>query len=114
MFARHIIAAFMALALLMTAQAMAQARGASAAAGQMVICTGTGPMVVHVDADGQPTDAPHLCPEAALHVLTDVVLPTPSFHLTLVGFSHGTSGQVGLVPPSPADLPPVRAPPLPV
>lgn len=27
--------------------------------GQIVLCTGTGPVAVYVDADGQPVDPPH-------------------------------------------------------
>ena len=45
---------------------MATARGASAATGQMVICTGTGPVVVYIDDEGQPTAAPHICPDCVL------------------------------------------------
>ncbi|MBT8152617.1 hypothetical protein KMP13_01635 [Epibacterium ulvae] len=36
------------------------------AAGQIVICTGTGPMTVYVDADGQPVDAPVPCPDCLI------------------------------------------------
>lgn len=45
---------------------MALARGASEATGQMVICTGVGTVVVYVDDMGQPTSAPHICPDCML------------------------------------------------
>ena len=61
---RHVLA----LTLALTGQSMANARGASAASGQMVICTGTGPQIIYVDAEGQPTSAPHICPDAALEL----------------------------------------------
>ncbi len=68
---RSIIAVLLALVLGLTSQSMAVARGASAATGQMVLCTGTGPVAVYLDAEGQPTAAPHICPDAALNILVD-------------------------------------------
>ncbi|MEX0349094.1 MAG: hypothetical protein AB3N15_06675 [Paracoccaceae bacterium] len=55
--------------LALTGQGLAMSRGVSAAVGQMVICTGTGPVVVHVDAEGQPTGPPHYCPDYAVSLL---------------------------------------------
>ena len=102
----------LALALVLTGQGMAMARGGSAASGQMVICTGTGPMVVHVDAQGQPTHAPVLCPDAALHAPLAAALSRPAV----------PASRIAYVPPSqPAPTkarnhakptPPSRAPPL--
>jgi hypothetical protein len=59
----------LALMLALTSQSMAVARGASAATGQMVLCTGSGPVAVYFDAEGEPTSAPHICPDSALNVL---------------------------------------------
>ena len=59
--------------LVLTGQGVAFAQGANAAVGQMVICTGAGPVTVYVDAEGQPVGKPHSCPdclvfgEASLH-----------------------------------------------
>ncbi|MDP5220272.1 hypothetical protein Q5Y75_24070 [Ruegeria sp. 2205SS24-7] len=62
--------AVLASALLaLTGQGLAMSRGVSASVGQMVICTGTGPVMVHVDEDGQPTRPPHYCPDYVLSLL---------------------------------------------
>ena len=63
------------LALTLTGQSMAMARGATDAAGQMVICTGAGVVVVHVDAEGNPTGPPHICPDCALTVIAALEAP---------------------------------------
>ncbi len=70
----------LSLLLALTAQSVAESRGISAAVGQMVLCTGTGPVVVYMDEDGQPTKAPHYCPDYALSLLGAVTpdqLPQP-------------------------------------
>ena len=65
---RSLSALVLALMLALTGQSMAVARGASAATGQMVLCTGAGPVAIYVDAQGKPTSAPHICPDSALNV----------------------------------------------
>ena len=71
---RSLSALVLALMLALTGQSMAVARGASAAMGQMVLCTGAGPVAIYVDAQGKPTSAPHICPDSALNVaMTDAV-----------------------------------------
>ncbi|MEM9968882.1 MAG: hypothetical protein AAF755_12395 [Pseudomonadota bacterium] len=45
---------------------MAVARGASAAVDSVTLCTGNGIMTVYVDAEGQPTPLPHICPDSAI------------------------------------------------
>ena len=52
--------------LALTGQSMALARTAPAASGQMVLCIGATTVVVYVDQDGQPTEAPHVCPDCVL------------------------------------------------
>lgn len=59
----HILSA---LLIVVTSQAFASARAADGPAGHMVICVGNVVMVVLTDADGQPMDVPHVCPEATL------------------------------------------------
>jgi hypothetical protein len=71
---RTYLALALSLLVVLTGQGMAASRGMDAAVGQMVICTGTGPIVVMVDEHGQPTHAPAFCPEYALTLL-GAVLP---------------------------------------
>ncbi|MCE8526261.1 hypothetical protein KBY23_13390 [Ruegeria pomeroyi] len=61
----------LALSLLvgLTGQGLANSRGMSAAVAQMEICTGTGPVILYMDAKGQPTAPPHYCPDFALMLL---------------------------------------------
>ena len=59
----------LALVLTLTGQTMALARTAPDPAGHMVLCTGTGPVTVLIDAEGQPTGAVHICPDCALSLL---------------------------------------------
>lgn len=68
----RICAALLMALVIVTAQGAAHARGMADPAGKMVICTGTGPVMVYMDEDGQPTQAPHLCPEFALSLILDV------------------------------------------
>lgn len=68
--ARIYLALTLSLVLVLTGQSLAQSRGVTMAQGQMEICTGTGPVMVYVDADGQPTQAPHYCPDFALTLLS--------------------------------------------
>ncbi|WP_319825668.1 hypothetical protein [Thalassovita sp.] len=58
----------LALMLALTGQSMAVARGTPSAAGQIILCTGTGPIAVLVDENGQPVGKPHICPDCALSV----------------------------------------------
>lgn len=66
---RGLIALLLALCLVLTSQAMALVRGASEATDQAVLCIGGAVVQVHLDAEGQPTQAPHYCPECALIAL---------------------------------------------
>ena len=61
--------------MVLTSQSMATARGATGPAGQIVLCTGTGPVAVYIDDDGQPVGPPHLCPDCALHLLDAFAAP---------------------------------------
>lgn len=74
---RTYLALALALLLAFTGQTMAMVRTAPAPVGEMVLCTGAGPVTVQIGADGQPTDgAPrHLCQDCALHFFTAVLPP---------------------------------------
>lgn len=56
----------MAVSLVLQGQSAAARVTMTDAVGQIVICTGTGPMAVYVDADGQPVDAPETCPDCLI------------------------------------------------
>lgn len=64
----------LSLMLVITGQSMAVARGMTSPTGTMVICTGTGPVVVPIDSDGQPTGPAYICPDCTLLAL-QAVLP---------------------------------------
>ncbi|MEP2030756.1 MAG: hypothetical protein ABJI96_18840 [Paracoccaceae bacterium] len=63
---RSHLAFFLVVVMVLTAHSMAVARGSAMSMGQIVLCTGTGPVLVNVDEDGQPVSPPHICPECAL------------------------------------------------
>ncbi|AWZ22433.1 Hypothetical protein RAK1035_3728 [Roseovarius sp. AK1035] len=58
-----ILALALCLVLALTSQSLAVARGMAQPVGKIVLCTGTGPITVAVDAEGQPRATPHLCPD---------------------------------------------------
>ncbi|EDZ46884.1 conserved hypothetical protein [Rhodobacterales bacterium Y4I] len=66
---------FLALTVTLTAHSAAARQGERDAAGQMVICTGTGPVTIYVDSEGQPVKPPHHCPDCVVHVLDAVTQP---------------------------------------
>ena len=82
----HIISLCLATLVVLTAQSAALARTMPDATGQMVICTGTGPMMVYVDANGEPTGAPQICPEYALGLI--VALESAVLELDAHGVWH--------------------------
>ena len=65
----------LALLLALTGQSMAAARGAPDPSGQMVICSGSGPVAPDAGHDSQPAEPPPYCPDCALHVLDGVAPP---------------------------------------
>ena len=81
---RVLIAACLTLVLIATSGAMAVARGQMAAAGpafSMVICTGNGTETLRLDADGNPVQASHACPECVIAGATP--LPTQGLALEI-------------------------------
>jgi hypothetical protein len=77
---RPCFALILTLMLVVTGQSMAVARGASGPVGQMVICTGIGPVVVTIDETGAPTGPLHICPDCALSLLVAVAVPDFAVH----------------------------------
>lgn len=74
-FLRITLALMLALVVTLTGHASASVKGSRDATGQMVICVGSGPVAIYVDADGQPTEAPHYCPDCVMHLLDAVFGP---------------------------------------
>jgi hypothetical protein len=72
---RAFISLTLAAIIVVTSQSMAVARGSSAASEQLVLCTSDGVIAVYLDADGNPTAAPHVCPEC-----TQTFLPRIAYH----------------------------------
>jgi len=64
--AQPLIAIALAALLALTGHSMAQARSAPGPDGHMILCTGTGPLAVLVDANGQPAGPAHICPDCAM------------------------------------------------
>ncbi len=75
---RSYLGVFLALLLALTGQSMAVARGMPNAAGEIVLCTGSGPTVRLVDATGQPVGPPHICPDFAASLFAVAQVPPPT------------------------------------
>ena len=87
MWLRTSFALMLAFVLGLTSQGFAVARGhAASPMGQMVICQGHGAVTVFVDADGQPIEYAHLCPDvpAVLGVVLSFEIAPPVQAVTLV------------------------------
>ncbi|WP_298356411.1 hypothetical protein [uncultured Litoreibacter sp.] len=94
---RTFLMGFLAAAMILTSGGMAVAR--TAPDGQtMVICTGMGVETVTLDANGEPIDAPPICPDCVIHAVgvlengprvsgpankLTLLHPTPAAQLTL-------------------------------
>jgi hypothetical protein len=63
---------FLAALIVLTAQSAAIARTMPDASGQMVLCTGNGPVMFYLDEHGEPTAPPHLCADFALSLILDL------------------------------------------
>lgn len=70
------IALMLALMLALTSLSLAVARGQATPAGTIALCSGAGMQMLHVDADGNPTGPPHVCPDGvAALALVDMDAP---------------------------------------
>lgn len=74
---RYSLAMVLAALVALTGLALASERGMSRVAGQIVLCTGHGPLAVWVDANGQPVDKIALCPDQTASLLGALHLPEP-------------------------------------
>ncbi|WP_172296393.1 hypothetical protein [Pseudoruegeria sp. HB172150] len=73
---RPILAICLALVLAVTSGAAILARGQTMAAGQAVICIGNTVVTVSVDANGQPVEQEHVCPDYLAAMLSWVDSPS--------------------------------------
>lgn len=69
---RPLAALALALLLVLTAQSMAVARGMAGPFGAVVLCTGTGPVTILTDAEGQPVGPAHICPDCTLSLIVSL------------------------------------------
>jgi hypothetical protein len=74
---RPLIAVALSLMLAFTSLGLAFARGQAMAGGQIVLCTGAGPVTVTLDAQGNPTGHAHICPDMALGLIVALGTPDP-------------------------------------
>lgn len=111
-FFRPLQAILLALLLTATAQTMAEARSMTVAVSETILCTGTGPLMVPVDAYGNPTGPPHICPEFALALtLQAPVHAAPPLHRVWVQIGPATA--ITPCAPTPlAHVPLARGPPV--
>ncbi|MBY6112868.1 hypothetical protein KUW09_06995 [Mameliella alba] len=68
---RGFIGIFLAVVLAVTGLSAAHARGQTGPAGSIVICKGLTVATILVDAEGQPVEQPHICPDAALALFVE-------------------------------------------
>ncbi|MGH1415467.1 MAG: hypothetical protein ACRBB0_18410 [Pelagimonas sp.] len=103
MILRSLSAYALVLILALTSQTMAVAQGQAAAMGEMEICQGLGVVSVPVDAEGNPTGAPMICPDFA-GVLALDALPAPvgpSLNAWIkAGYALETFGTYGRAAPA--------------
>lgn len=109
---RIYLALMLSTLLVLTGQGLALSRGISAPVGQMVICTGTGPVTIYMDEDGQPTRPPHYCPDYALMLLGAVIDAEPELSTPAPAMRAGSpAAAVALAQPA-IGAAQARAPPL--
>lgn len=112
--AQSFLALGLCVVLALTSQSQLLARGAAQPVGHVVLCTGTGPVTVAVDAEGQPVATPHICPDC-LAGFAAVLVCSPCLGLWQASEGRITATTVvhhvvmRALPPSVA-----RAPPVPV
>lgn len=95
----------------LTGLGVASSRGIDKIAGQMVLCTGSGPVVVYMDKDGQPTQAPHYCPEFALSLLSAVAIDQPTVPAVAAALAPKPPRVVGNLIAASVPNRPARSPP---
>ena len=72
------LAVMLSVVLVVTTHSMAVARAMPTATGTMTLCIGTGPVMVPMDSEGNPTGPAHICPEFSLSLMDAVAVPDTS------------------------------------
>ena len=108
---RIYLAFALSLTLVFTGNAMAQARTMTSPTGEIVLCTGAGPVVMAVDAEGQPTGKPHICPDCALSLLLGFSNPLATLERELAGGERLSFTHVSMPPALRKLRAPARGPP---
>lgn len=115
MMLRPALALCLALLVALTGQAAAIARGQPVADTWIEICSGSGPVMLAVDADGQPTGTAHLCPDNAYLLVQALSAAAPDVAAPrLVARRIGAPAPVLAVVPTRTVTAPARGPPAPV
>ncbi len=109
---RRYLAIVLSLLVVLTGQGVAASRGVGEAVGQMVLCTGDGPVLVYMDETGQPVKPPHYCPDFALNllgaVLDDPLSVPPAPGRANPALQRDAGNLIALpLPQTPARAPPV-------
>lgn len=92
------------LVLVLTSTALGAARGQARIAGEVVICSGSAYVVVTIDADGNPVEHTHFCPDMAQGLLAAIAPAAimPARPMGWVSFVSGPAtwcaGAFGQVP----------------
>ncbi len=108
---RNIAAALTILATVLTAGVVGAARGQAAAAGEIVICAGQGPVTIQIDADGNPTGPPHWCPDCVLTLFAAVAAGTAAPAVTETCIDCSAPERLVASIPALAPPPLARGPP---
>lgn len=104
----------LALLVALTSQHAALARGQSAATGELVICTGTGLITVHLDAEGNPTVPAHFCPDCTKALATALIPAQAGWRPAAAWTAAAPLPEPAVVAVTATERPLARGPPRPV
>ncbi len=108
---RKYLAITLSVMLVFTSHSMAVARGMPGPDGQMVICTGQGPVMISVDAQGNPVGPSHICPDAALSLLQAALVTPDMMACAPQSYRQVSFLQTALAASTRAAAPQARGPP---
>jgi hypothetical protein len=109
----RILTLILALLIAVTSQQMAMARAVTKdAQGQVILCTGQGPMMVTLDTQGDPIGPVHICPDCALTLIAyidaSIDVKTPVVHIQTIAQTPVPTRKIMVIPiPTKARDPPV-------